>query len=76
MKATTRYQTINCLLANLNNIKRIHATRWIILPLLHIPRVNNIPKIHKIKKSFRNCEKTVYVLDLKEKMTEKHPKSQ
>lgn len=32
-----------CLLANLNNIKRIHSTWWVILSLLHVPGINNIP---------------------------------
>lgn len=57
LHATTRYETIHCLLANLNNIKGIHPTRWIVLPLLYIPRVNNIPTFIKlIKNNIRNCK--------------------
>lgn len=36
-----------CLLANLNNIKRIHSTWWVILSLLHIPWINYIPVTKK-----------------------------
>ena len=49
MKWTTISETkLFCLLANLSNIKRIHSTWWVILSLLHIPRINNIPVIEKI----------------------------